>query len=386
VSSPSRSTAQIRLLLVEDVAQVSQFIRGLLDAQSQIKLLDVISDGTVVVDQVSEMHPDIVVIDGLLRGQMDGLQVARALREAGHEVPIICLTVPHKPVAVGEGMGLTRILSMPFSGFDFVNLVKELDETRRRVAPTEMSRVVAVFGAKGGVGATTLAYNVGASIAATGRQSVALLDGSLQFADLRALLQIDDGVPAITDLPTAKVSQHDLSEVAWRDRSGMDIFFAPPRPEMAEMISAQDVAKLIALLRRVYNVVVVDTASSLNDVNLALLDAADQILVVLAYEAATLRQSLIMISTFVRIGYPADKLRFLLNRSDSVGGLTPSEIEAQLGRPPEFRVVSDGPLVLAANNQGRAFVSAWPDAQVSRDVAAVARAVSAPDAAAVVGR
>jgi pilus assembly protein CpaE len=240
VSSPSRPASQIRLLLVEDVAQVGQFVRGLLDAQSQIKLLDVISDGTRVVDQVTELQPDVLVIDALVRGKMDGLKVAEAVRLAGHELPIICLTVPQKRVVVGDGMGIARVLSMPFSGFDFINLIKEIHEEHLKVAPAAMSRVVAVFGAKGGVGTTTLAYNIAASIAATGRQSVALLDGSTQFADLRALLQVDESVPSIVELPANKVSQNDLTAVAWRDKTGMDIFFAPPRPEMAEMVTAQD--------------------------------------------------------------------------------------------------------------------------------------------------
>ncbi len=386
MSSPSRPASQIRLLLVEDVAQVGQFVRGLLDAQSQIKLLDVISDGTRVVDQVTELQPDVLVIDALVRGKMDGLKVAEAVRLAGHELPIICLTVPQKRVVVGDGMGIARVLSMPFSGFDFINLIKEIHEEHLKVAPAAMSRVVAVFGAKGGVGTTTLAYNIAASIAATGRQSVALLDGSTQFADLRALLQVDESVPSIVELPANKVSQNDLTAVAWRDKTGMDIFFAPPRPEMAEMVMAQDLTKLLALMRRVYNIVIVDTATSLTEVNLALLDGADLIVMVLAYEESALRQSWATMATFARIGYPPDKVRFLLNRSKSPGGLRPDAVDAVIGRRPDFTVVSDGQLVLAANNRGEQFVLVSPDAEISRDVARVAAGVSAPDlVAAAVG-
>ncbi len=386
MSSPSRPASQIRLLLVEDVAQVGQFVRGLLDAQSQIKLLDVISDGTRVVDQVTELQPDVLVIDALVRGKMDGLKVAEAVRLAGHELPIICLTVPQKRVVVGDGMGIARVLSMPFSGFDFINLIKEIHEEHLKVAPAAMSRVVAVFGAKGGVGTTTLAYNIAASIAATGRQSVALLDGSTQFADLRALLQVDESVPSIVELPANKVSQNDLTAVAWRDKTGMDIFFAPPRPEMAEMVMAQDLTKLLALMRRVYNIVIVDTATSLTEVNLALLDGADLIAMVLAYEESALRQSWATMATFARIGYPPDKVRFLLNRSNSPGGLRPDAVDAVIGRRPDFTVVSDGQLVLAANNRGEQFVLVSPDAEISRDVARVAAGVSAPDlVAAAVG-
>ncbi|HVM30571.1 MAG TPA: AAA family ATPase [Candidatus Limnocylindrales bacterium] len=378
MSGSSHSAGQIRLLLVEDVAQVGQFVRGLLDAQGQIKLVDVISDGSLVVDQVRELHPDVVVVDALLRGKMSGLQVAEAIRLAGFDIPIICLTVPQKPVSIGQGMGIARVLSMPFSGFDFINLIKELHAQHLQVTPSAVSRVIALFGAKGGVGTSTLAYNIGASIAAAGYQSVALVDGSLQFADLRALLRVDESVPSLVDLPTTKLSANDLKEVAWRDRSGMDVYFAPPRPEMAEMVTAPDLAKLMALLRRVYNIVLLDTATSLTEVNLALLDSADQVVMVLAYEEATLRQTRAMLATFINIGYEPHKLRFLLNRSDSAGGLRPESIDALLGRHPDFAVVSDGQLVLAANNRGEAFVLSQPAAQISRDVAQVATSVGNP--------
>ena len=157
------------MLLVEDMPQVANYIRSLLEAQSKVKLLDVITDGREVAEQVRELQPDLLIVDALLQGKMNGLQVATDLREAGLSVPIIALTVPTKPIAVGEGMGSTRVLSMPFSGYDFMHLVQELIDEHRSQAPEAFSRVIAVFGAKGGVGATTLAYNIAASIVAEGQ-------------------------------------------------------------------------------------------------------------------------------------------------------------------------------------------------------------------------
>jgi len=59
---------QIRLLVVEDVPQVAQYIRGLLNSQSAIKLLDVVSDGSKVLNLVAELRPDVVLVDALLQG------------------------------------------------------------------------------------------------------------------------------------------------------------------------------------------------------------------------------------------------------------------------------------------------------------------------------
>ncbi len=55
------SDAPLRLLLVEDMPQVAQYIRSLLDAQSKVKLLDVLTDGGAVVDQIRELQPDAAI-------------------------------------------------------------------------------------------------------------------------------------------------------------------------------------------------------------------------------------------------------------------------------------------------------------------------------------
>lgn len=352
---------------------MAQYIRSLLDAQTKVKLLDVVTDGRQVIEQVREMQPDLLIVDALLQGKMNGLQVAMDLREAGITLPIIALTVPTKPISIGEGMGSTRVLSMPFSGYDFMRLVQDLNEAHRTSSPGAYSMVYSIFGAKGGVGTTTLAYNIAAAIAAEGEHRVALIDGSLQFGDLRALLRVPQDAPSILQLPIDKIQRADLEEVMYRDPSGLHVLLAPPRIEMAEMIMARDLDKLISLMRRLYNVVIIDTASTVDDVLLAFLDSSDQLIQVLTYESAALYQASQLAGTLTSAGYPLAKIRILVNRSDSTGGLQRSAIEQQMGRKADFEVVSDGVLVAEANNRGEPFVKLAPDAQISKDVGKIAK-------------
>ena len=89
---------QTRLLLVEDVPQVTQHIRSLLNAQSRVKLLDVLDDGTKALGAIQELRPDVVLVDWLLQGRLKGPRLVEAIREAGLDVPVIVLTVPNNPV------------------------------------------------------------------------------------------------------------------------------------------------------------------------------------------------------------------------------------------------------------------------------------------------
>jgi pilus assembly protein CpaE len=373
VSGPP-SDAQIRLLLVEDMPQVAQYIRGLLDTQSRIKLLDVVSDGRTVIEQVREHQPDVLIVDALLQGKINGLQVAADVREAGLDLPIVCLTVPTKPIAIGDGMGETRVLAMPFSGYDFMHLLQQMNTEHRARAPEQMSRVYAMFGAKGGVGTTTLAYNLGAALVAQGL-SVALIDGSLQFGDLRSLLRVPEDTPSIVQLPTNRLQRSELQEAMYRDKSGVEVLFAPPRIELAEMVTVRDLERLISLMRKVYNIVLIDTATTVDDTLLAYLDASDELIQVLTYEWPALQRARAMTETLNAINYPASRVLYLANRADSTGGMSKGDIVKVLGREPDFEVVSDGKLVLEANNKGEPFITTNPKARASGDVDSIARAL-----------
>jgi pilus assembly protein CpaE len=346
---------QIRLLVVEDVPQVASHIRSLLQAQSQIKMLDVVTAGDRAVSSVAEMRPDVVIVDALLQGRVSGQQVAQQVREAEPAVGVIMLTVPQNPVNENSERGVDAVLKMPFTGFDLTTMIRKVGETRAQESARSGSLVVTLFSPKGGVGRTTLAYNV--AVALGQQHRVCLIDGSLQFSDLRGLLRVPAVAPSIVNLPTDRIRDQDLAEVVWRDPSGIDILLAPPRIEMAEMVTTRDVEKVLSLLRQLYEFVIIDTRAALSEDVLVFLDSADLILQVLTYDSMAIRALAMSAETFAAIGYPPSKLTTVLNRADASG-------------------VSDGRLVLASNNDGTAFVSASPDAPISHGVKRIADALS----------
>jgi pilus assembly protein CpaE len=364
-------SGQVRLLLVEDVPQVAQYVRGLLNAQTQVKLIDVIADGSQVMGQVTEQRPDVVVVDGLLQGRLRGMAVVKQLHEAAVPVPVIVLTVPQHPLDPDPENGIHDVLAMPFNGYDLISRVISVNKVAVAAAERGPSRIIAVFAPKGGVGKTTIAFNL--AVAATGLGvRTALVDGSIQFADVRALLRVPDAAPSMLDLPTDKVVESDLADVLWRDASGIDVLLAPPRVEMAEMVVARDIEKTLSLLRRLYDLVIVDTGVGLDELTLAILDQADTILEIVTYDGTTIRNVAAMAETFWKIGYSTDKVHYLLNRADALAGIDPADLRKALGRDPEHRLRSEGQVVGPASNQGLAFVTADPGAGVSRDLLIIA--------------
>jgi MinD-like ATPase involved in chromosome partitioning or flagellar assembly len=80
---------------------------------------------------------------------------------------------------------------------------------------------------------------------------------------------------------------------------------------------------------------------------------------------------------FATIGYPASKLATVLNRSDSTGGFSKADVEEALNHRIDHEVVSDGRLVISANNEGVPFVLASPDAPISQGIRRMAESIGA---------
>jgi len=179
------------------------------------------------------------------------------------------------------------------------------------------------------------------------------------------------------NLPTDRIREQDLTDVMWRDPSGIDILLAPPRVEMAEMVTTRDVEKVLSLLRQLYEFVIIDTRAALSDDVLVFLDSADLILQVLTYDSMAIRSLAMSAETFAAIGYPPSKLTTVLNRSDASGGFDKADVEQALGSKIDFEVVSDGRLVLQSNNEGIAFVSSSPEAPIAQGVRRIADSLAA---------
>ncbi len=373
---PAGPRADIRLLIVEDVPEVVERMREVLRSQSAFKLVAVTTDGRRAEDDIAEHRPDVVLVDVLLQGRMKGPVVIERLRRARVPVPCVAVTPSGQALPPDLESRVDAVLTLPFGTFDLVRAVRDAITAGAARNPTLASRVVAVFAAKGGVGKTTIAINLAVALKELGLRT-ALVDGSLQFGDVRRMLRAPDDLPSIIDLPTDSVRSSDLVELMTEGPAGVEVLLAPPRLEQAELVTTRDIEKILDMLRRTYHVVVLDTPSSLSETTLAFLDAADVIVQVVTPETATLDVTRLAAEAFIGIGYPASKLQLLLNRADTMGSLSREQIRAVFGRDPDHVVASDWALVAESSVRGLPFIVAGPDAQVSADIRAVASRTAA---------
>ena len=146
------------------------------------------------------------MVDALLQGRIKGPKLVEQIHAAGLNVPVIVLTVPQNPIEVDPAKGVHAVLSMPFSGFELMNKIAGVKKAFAETSPVGHTRVISVFAPKGGVGKTTIAFNLAVAMAQMELRTV-VIDGSVQFGDLRALLKVPIDAPSILDLPTDRISE-----------------------------------------------------------------------------------------------------------------------------------------------------------------------------------
>ncbi|MBI1377624.1 MAG: AAA family ATPase [Frankiales bacterium] len=249
-------------------------------------------------------------------------------------------------------------------------LRETVEDGEGAAAGPRRGRVVTVFSAKGGCGKTTLSTNMAASIAAAGRGSVALVDLDLSFGDVAIALQL---FPTHTIADAAAMGDDldgpALTSLMTPHRSGLQALVAPMEPSAAEAVPTPLVVRILELMRESFDYVIVDTPPALDDNVLAAFDRSDVVALMATLDIPALKNLKLTLETLDLIGFPRDRLKVVINRSDSKVGLAMAEVEKTLKTPIVAQIPSSRD-VPASTNRGVALVSEEPKHPVSLAITA----------------
>jgi pilus assembly protein CpaE len=358
-------------LLIEDLPQVAEHLKGMLAREKDIEVAGVQTDAEKGITQTTTEKPDVVLVDALLQGKVTGFDVAKRIRAASPGTRIIVVTVPQRPVDPRPEQGIDAVFVLPGGANELAVALGGGKDARRE----GKGLVIAVYSPKGGTGKTTLAVNLACVLRRNGA-SVALFDGVMQFGAVRHLLPVPPSTRSIVDLPAGAAMRASITEAIWEGPGGIAVLLAPPRPEEADLVAAAELTNAIGLLSDGHDYVIVDTPSRLSEDTLAILDAASVILIVITYQGSTIANTRSAIDTFEALGYKGQKpLLLVVNQSDLTAGLSKGGMEHALNLPVVGEIPSDWKLVSESNNKQSPFVLANANAPVSQAVANLANAL-----------
>jgi pilus assembly protein CpaE len=254
------------------------------------------------------------------------------------------------------------VLLLPQLTENVVFAIRKASHTGRRGhaggRPAGKGRVITVFSPKGGTGKTVMATNLSAALAKHGGKKTLLLDLDLQFGDAAIMLGIEPD-KTIQDLVTApgELDPEKLSGYTTRHASGVEVLPAPIKPEDAELVTEEKLARLLEVAKESYDVIVVDTSPFFHGPMLATLDRTDDLLLVCGLDVPTIKNVRLSLQTLELLSFPPERIRVILNRANSNVGMKRGEVESALEAKVRFEVPSDRAVPLAVNRSNPAVLS-----------------------------
>jgi len=330
----------INVVLGMDGAQSDAEFRAVIAEAGDVTVLDSTGSAADLLDAVVSLDPSVV----LVHERMGPLPVLDLARELGRQVPHVAVLVASREITAqmfAEAMacGVRGLVSLPLSLEELhARLVTAAEWSRgvRRVvgggAGEELGRVsgraFVVAGAKGGVGATTVAVRL-ALAASTGGQRVCLVDLDLQKGDVPTLMDIThrrtllDLVEVVDD-----ISARALDETVYAHVSGVRVLLAPAEGERSDDITGRVARAVLAALRSRFDIVVIDVGAHVTEAGAVAVEMADEVLLVTTADVLAMKAAKRIARLWLRLQVRKEEdVRVVFNRV-SRG----SEIQPDLAR------------------------------------------------------
>jgi len=315
-------------------------------------------------------RPDLVLLD-IMMPDMDGVEMCRHLR--GHSdtahIPIILLSAKTQLDDKIRGLraGADDYITKPAEPREVIARVEAVLVRAKRVSPARQGRVIAMMGARGGVGTSTLAVNL--AILLVQRQVLTtLMDLHHYTGTIARQLQIPVGssLVELLDMEAEKIDGPQIEKRLIRHPSGLRVLASPPTGRGRLELPLAHAEAIVRNTRQLGDSVILDLPHVPSASVKEALVLSDMALLVLGPEAADVECAEQMLPLFDDAGLGSGQVYLaVVNRTQSTRSLAVSEIERRLGRSCLGGMPAASDQLNLAATQGAPLVLAQPNSMAA---------------------
>lgn len=376
----------LRLAIVDPNDSQRESLKSMLLGMDMIWLEAECSRYEFFADVVAQTNPDIgmVAVDA---DPQKALELVGRLASASPNCAVLVVSSSNDGNLILQALraGAKEFLTQPLRIEDLLGALGRIGERRLGRGETRPrgSQVIAVAGAIGGVGTTSLATNLGCILARDPQNAVALVDLDLCLGDADVFL---DTIPDYTLVDVAQnVTRLDftlLKRSLTKHSSGLYLLPRPVQLEDIALITPDDLQRVIGLLKATFTHLVLDLSKGYSPIDLIALEMANEILLVTQLDLPCLRNVVRLMMSFGNMNELADKVKIVVNRVGLENGqITLKKAEETIGKEIFWQLPNDYRTMIEARNNGVPLIESAPRAAITQSLVAMAKALTGEEIA-----
>jgi pilus assembly protein CpaE len=339
---------------VESTSNISKLI-GKLGPHASIEGVAVNFNGGYEV--IHKKRPLVVILD-ICKGDLDPcIDAIHKILDRFPRTSIFAVSEDRTSETILKIMraGATEYLLKPVSEVDLTSALQKLGRLwiTKPEAGVEQGQIYTVFSPKGGVGVTTIALNLATNIHTITNKPTLLVDLDLTAGDVTTFLNLKPTY-TISDVTTnmSRLDPSFLKGVIQKHDSGINILAEPQNVEEGVSISAEDIKRVLKILKTMFPYVVLDTEPILNNRTLAAIEIADVILLTFVLTLPGIRNMQRYLNYLEKINVKRDKIKLVVNRFLKKGDIKIEEAEKVLKHPIFLSIPNEYNTAIACLNKG----------------------------------
>lgn len=361
------------ILLLDLDMNSSQRFQVFLEEMPGLKIFAENKDMNNGMQLIRKIEPAVVILN-LYPSEEEALVTAAKISQKFPEVTLFVTAQPTDSKTVIRAMraGAREFILQPANKEELIAAVKKTLRSNqdRSSGVNRQGKMISVMGAKGGVGATTVAANIANALRRNSNKEVILIDLNLQFGNACLMLDVRPR-HTLVDLANSldTLDPGFLNSMMDKNASGVFVLSGPNQPEDAETVQGLHIEKLLMLFRSMYDYILIDTHMLFDDVTIRALDESDIVLLVSQLDVPSVVNTVRCLKLFTRMDYDASKIRLVLNRYPQSPDSREKSMEKLYDYPVFWKIPEQKPeTMFEAINRGVPITDWQPEIKISQNL------------------
>jgi len=361
----------LRLAIVDPNDDSRETLKSMLLGMDLVWLEAECSRYEFFADVIAQTHPDIGVVS-IDHDAEKALSLIENLKELAPGCSILVVSGSTDGQVILQAMraGAKEFLTQPLTVEDLVSAIQRIGHQQHSSGDGKSrdSTVIAVAGATGGVGTTSVAVNLGCILGKRPEHSVALIDLDLSLGDADVFL---DTIPDYTLVDVAQnISRLDFSLLKrslTKHSSGLYLLPRPIQLQDTALVSPHDFDRVIGLLKATFSHLIFDLSKGYTELDMVAMQAADHILLVTQLDLPCLRNVVRLLMSLEEIDGMKDKIRIVMNRVGLENGqISMKKAQETIDRKIFKQLPNDYRVMAEVRNNGVPLIEGAPRANLTQ--------------------